>query len=152
MSKIDVSEKTLIIVHCADTYETMDIGVEEITQWHKARGWITIGYANVIRRDGTVENGRDLDGDGDVADEVGAHARGFNKQSIGICLAGGKGANGEAQCNFTNSQFRSLKALVEHYERRFPGIKTLGHCDLPGVTKACPTFSVKMWRENVGLD
>lgn len=145
MSKIDVSpNKDLLIVHCADTPTSMDIGVEEITEWHKARGWITIGYAHVIRRNGVVELGRDLDGDGDVADEVGAHAAGFNTRSIGICLVGGKGDNGAAQCNFTRAQCKSLRALVLYYERRFPGIKTIGHCDVND-EKACPCFNVKLW-------
>lgn len=145
MSKIDVSpKKDLLIVHCADTSVSMDIGVEEITKWHKARGWVTIGYAHVIRRNGVVELGRDLDGDGDAADEIGAHAAGFNKRSIGICLAGGKGDNGAAQCNFTTKQWKSLRALIMYYERRFPGIRTIGHCDV-NAEKACPCFNVKLW-------
>lgn len=153
MSKIDVSpNKTLLVVHCADTYEHMDIGVEEITEWHKARGWRTIGYAHVIRRNGVVELGRDLDGDGDAADEIGAHAKGFNKESIGICLVGGKGDNGAPQCNFTKKQMRSLAGLVLYYERRFPGIITLGHCDLPGVEKACPTFNTALWYNEFMLE
>ena len=153
MSKIDVSpNKTLLVVHCADTFASMDIGVEEITSWHKARGWVTIGYAHVIRRNGVVELGRDLDGDGDVADEIGAHALGFNTQSIGICLVGGRGRNSSAQCNFTTKQMRSLEGLVLYYERRFPGIKTVGHCDLAGVTKACPTFDVELWYKESVLE
>ena len=40
-----------IILHCSATRPTMDIGVEEITEWHKQRGFRTIGYHYVIRRD-----------------------------------------------------------------------------------------------------
>ena len=52
---------THIVIHCADTYEDMDIGAEDIRKWHvEERGWSDIGYHKVIRRDGTVEDGRDL--------------------------------------------------------------------------------------------
>lgn len=55
-----------IIVHCSATKPSMDIGVEAIRQWHMNKGWSDIGYHYVIRRNGVVELGRDLDKDGDV--------------------------------------------------------------------------------------
>ena len=109
-------KKTMIIVHCADTLATMDIGVEEIRRWHvEERGWDDIGYANVIRRDGTIELGRDLDGDGDVADEIGAHAAGFNAQSIGVCLVGGRGANGPRTVSLTKKISMELRVTIPRY-------------------------------------
>jgi hypothetical protein len=39
----------------------MDIGVAEIDKWHRGRGFYMIGYHDVIRRDGSVEQGRDID-------------------------------------------------------------------------------------------
>ena len=50
-----------IVIHCAATTEDKDIGAEEIRGWHLQRGWLDIGYHRVIRRDGTIENGRDLE-------------------------------------------------------------------------------------------
>lgn len=132
---------TLFVVHCADTPESMDIGAEEINQWHLDRGWAGIGYSWVIRRSGKIEKGRDLDNDGDVLEEVGAHAAGFNAHSVSACLVGGKGG-----FNFTDAQMASLDFLVNDMEARFPGIEVLGHCDLPGVTKGCPCFDVREWR------
>lgn len=140
-------KKTLLVIHCADTYATMDTDVEDINRWHIARGWTTGGYAHFVKRDGTIQAGRDLDSDGDVSDEIGAHVAGFNKQSIGICYAGGMGVNGAPQFNATPEQMRSLKFLVDEYETRFPGIETIGHCDFPDVEKACPVFDVKAWRK-----
>lgn len=127
-----------LIIHAADTPATMDIGAAEIDRWHKDKGWAAIGYHHVIRRDGTIEKGRDLDGDGDVTDEVGAHAAGFNEGSIGICLVGGK-----PDFNFTMAQLKMLVFLVGEYKSRYPEIEIMGHRDLPGVTKACPCFDVK---------
>jgi N-acetyl-anhydromuramyl-L-alanine amidase AmpD len=120
----------------------MDIGAAEITDWHvNGNGWSAIGYHFVIRRDGTVEKGRDTDNDGDVFDEVGAHAKGFNKNSIGICLVGGM--NG---FNFTRAQMMALDTLIDTINHIHADIEWLGHCDLPGVDKQCPQFDVKAWR------
>jgi N-acetylmuramoyl-L-alanine amidase len=129
------------VIHCADTPASMDIGAAEITVWHKKRGWTTIGYHHVIRRDGTLEKGRDLDGDGDVLDEVGAHARGFNADSIGIVLVGGK-----PRFNFTMAQLRSLFFLMDEYEMKFPDIEWDGHYELDD-GKQCPMFDVNALRE-----
>lgn len=134
-------EIDLGIIHCADTPADMDIGAAEIRDWHKARGWRDIGYHFVIRRDGTIEKGRDIDGDGDVFDEIGAHAKGFNKNSIGICLVGGMGG-----FNFTSEQMKSLDKTMFIVDNVYPEIEWCGHCDLPGVDKKCPQFDVKSWR------
>ena len=32
----------LIVIHCSDTYARMDIGVNEIRQWHLQRGSTTL--------------------------------------------------------------------------------------------------------------
>ena len=59
----------------------VDTTVADITRWHVARGWTTIGYHFVVRRDGTIEPGR-------PTTQQGAHVRGLNHCSIGICLSG----------------------------------------------------------------
>ena len=40
----------MIVIHCSDTYDHMDIGVQEINRWHLDRGWSGNGYPFVIRR------------------------------------------------------------------------------------------------------
>lgn len=141
----------MLVIHCADTTPDMDIGAREINDWHvKERGWKAIGYAYVIRRSGALELGRDLDKDGDVVEEVGAHAAGYNANSIGICLVGGKSKKGGAENNFTPHQFKMLAWLVGELESKFPGCDVLGHRDLPGVTKQCPSFDVREWRKSIG--
>jgi hypothetical protein len=139
-------KKTLLVWHCAATRPDMDVDVEDVRRWHKERGWLDIGYAGFIKRDGTIQKGRDLDGDGDVTDEIGAHAAGFNAESIGWCYAGGMGANGQPQYNPTPEQLAAMKFITDETEARFPGIEVLGHCDLPGVQKSCPVFDVRAWR------
>jgi N-acetylmuramoyl-L-alanine amidase len=137
----------MIVIHCSDTHPSQDIHASDIDRWHREeRGWDAIGYAYVIPRDGTLELGRDLDGDGDVCDEVGAHAAGFNTESVGICLVGGRDIDGNPEFNFTFRQMKMLNYLCIELESQFPTITaTVGHNDLPGVTKKCPCFNVYEW-------
>ena len=130
-----------VIIHCSATPPSMDIGVEDIRQWHINRGWRDVGYHFVIRRDGTIEEGRHVD-------EIGAHARGHNLRSIGICYVGGVDADLEPQDNRTPEQIEAMWELLFSIELVHGKLDILGHCDLPGVTKACPSFDVKEWLRN----
>lgn len=92
---------THIIVHISDS----EFGsAREIRKWHLARGWKDIGYHFVILNGtilprftipcltGSIELGRPLDGDVFLEDnEIGAHALGYNANSIGICGIGKDG-------------------------------------------------------------
>lgn len=131
-----------IVIHCSATKPDQTIGVKEITEWHKKRGFNTVGYHYVIRRDGTTEDGR-------PNQQVGAHAKGFNKTSIGICLVGGLDENGNPQPNFTTEQVRSLRTLVAFLKQTYKisSDMVIGHRDLPGVNKQCPCFQVNHWME-----
>lgn len=133
------SKTEYIVIHCADTYERMDIGAADIRKWHvEERGWSDIGYHKVIRRDGTIETGRDID-------VSGAHAAGFNAVSVGVCLVGGRGEDDEAENNFTPQQFESLQEVIDELWTKYPEAKVLGHRDLPDVQKQCPAFDVRDW-------
>ena len=128
-----------LIVHCSATPETMDIGVEEIRRWHRQRGWLDVGYHKIIRRDGTVEDGRPITAPG-------AHARGFNHVSIGICLIGGVESDvKKPEANYTHAQWDALEALIRDLLVMHPDAEVLGHRDLPKVNKDCPSFSVREW-------
>ena len=81
-----------IIVHCSATQEGKEINAAEINLWHLKRGWSGIGYHYVVLLDGTIEYGRSIY-------KQGAHVKGGNKGSIGICYIGGveseRGSNGK---------------------------------------------------------
>lgn len=126
-----------LVVHCAATEPTMDIGLREIRQWHRERGWLDIGYHYVIRRDGTVETGR-------PKDVIGAHVEGHNYESLGICLAGGIDASGKPENNFTEAQFASLRILLAQLKGDYRSAQIVGHRDLDP-KKACPSFDVASW-------
>lgn len=125
----------LIVIHCADTYPHMDIGVKEIDQWHKERGWKGVGYHYVIRRDGTIETGRQ-------ENEIGAHVTGHNRFSIGVCWVGGKGEDGSPQDNRTERQKQALRSLINGLYSKYPDAIITGHSDL-NAGKVCPCFNVQ---------
>ncbi|WGH28282.1 lysozyme [Pseudomonas phage 10P302A] len=132
-----------IVIHCAATKATMDIGVREIRQWHVQQGWLDVGYHFIIRRDGTIEHGR-------PHDVIGSHAKDYNSRALGICLVGGIDAKGKPEDNFTEAQWVSLKAQVEAMKRLYPQAQIVGHRDLDS-GKACPSFDVAAWRKTTGI-
>ena len=121
-----------IIVHCAATREDRDFTVEDITRWHKARGFATIGYHYVIYRDGSIHEGRPLE-------QIGAHCVGHNKHSIGICYIGGCASDGKTPKDTrTPEQKEALLSLLRRLKARFPNATIHGHRDF--AAKACPSY------------
>ena len=94
-----------IIIHCSATKEGQDFNANDINNWHNAKGWNGIGYHYVIKLDGTVEQGRPVE-------ISGAHTKGHNKGSIGVCYIGGLDANGKAKDTRTPEQVNSLRVLI----------------------------------------
>jgi N-acetyl-anhydromuramyl-L-alanine amidase AmpD len=131
---------TQLVVHCAATRPSLDVGVDEIRQWHRHQGWSDIGYHWVVRRDGTVEAGR-------REELIGAHVSGHNRESLGICLVGGLDEHGDPAPTFTEEQFASLRALLNDLLAKYDlsDDAILGHRDFPNVAKACPSFDVRHW-------
>lgn len=125
-----------IFVHCSATKASQDVGVREIRQWHKEQGWLDVGYHYIIRRDGTIEAGRD-------EGAVGSHARGYNNTSVGVCLVGGIDAKGKPEANFTDAQMESLRALLGELKARYPDAAIMAHHDV--APKACPSFNLQHW-------
>ena len=137
---------TSVAIHCSATRPSMDVGAKDITAWHKKKGWRTIGYHWVIRRDGTLEKGRD-------EAIAGAHVEGHNANSIGVCLVGGVSEKDftKAESNYTPRQWATLKRLCADLARRYPAAVFKGHCDYPKVHKACPSFDARAWAKEQGL-
>ena len=128
-------EITKIIVHCSATKPSMNIGASEIDSWHKERGFNCIGYHYVITREGKLEKGRHIG-------RSGAHCKGHNYNSIGVCLVGGLDENGGACDNFTDAQKKTLIDTLNFLTTTFD-CSVLGHRDIPGVQKSCPCFDVR---------
>ena len=109
------------------------------------RGFRDIGYHYYITRDGHLHEGRPLD-------QVGAHCRGHNRHSVGICYEGGLNASGIPADTRTSAQRKTLLILLRRLHLQFPSAIILGHRDLsPDLNgnglieshewlKACPSF------------
>ena len=127
-----------IIIHCSDTRadwmkdQSVERKVAEIDGWHRARNFRMIGYHYIIDRDGSVVAGRPLD-------RAGAHVRGRNRTSIGVCLIGGHGSSQTDAFadHFTPEQDTALRALIEQLQDQHPSIRMVtGHSTYSA--KACP--------------
>jgi len=142
-----------VVWHCSATPPSRDIGAGDIDYMHKQRGWDGIGYGLVIRRSGKLELGEDFS-------KQGAHAKGWNSKSVGICLVGGVDADGNAQNNFTDEQWVAAKHVFEFFTLLYPKAEHLGHRDLSEdrdgdarimrheFMKDCPCYSVLQWIQN----
>lgn len=95
------------------------------------------GYHIIIRRDGTVEDGRELS-------MSGAHARGYNSKSVGLCMIGGVGDDRVTpEDNFTDDQWTVLHRQLVALKGIYPQARIIGHNEIS--SKACPSFDVQQW-------
>jgi len=123
-----------IIIHCSATPEGRDVSTETIRQWHLKRGWSDIGYHYVIELDGKVVPGRPLE-------RVGAHCRGENTGSIGVCYVGGVNEEMIPKDTRTEAQRAALHSLLFDLTDNFAGATIHGHNEFS--SKACPSFNVQ---------
>ena len=134
-----------IILHCSASDEKDDDNVHKLRMLHTCAkdrviswgqykyincfGWKWIGYHHFITRDGLVHDCRPIT-------ETPAGVKGFNENSIQICLGGLE--------QFEPVQFRSLARVIKNYMEAFPAIKLdriFGHRELNN-KKECPVFNV----------
>ena len=131
------SKRTIskIILHCSATPEGRDVSVDTIRDWHLSRGWRDIGYHYVIYLDGTMVNGRDVN-------ITGAHTKGENEGSIGICYVGGVNESFDAKDTRTPEQRLALDNLLTALLELYPKAKIHGHNEF--ARKACPSFDARV--------
>lgn len=145
-----------IVIHCSATPNGRWTTVADVDRWHAAAGFRRnppirvarlhnpdlkhIGYHWLIYTNGGLATGRH-------PSEAGAHVRGLNACSIGLCLIGTD--------RFAPEQWTQLAAQVRHLGALF-GIPmqradesngwrgVCGHRDT-GANKLCPGFDVGDW-------
>ena len=110
----------LIVVHCSATKADRDFTEQDLEVCHRRRG---PGYHFYIRKNGDIKTTRPIE-------KIGAHARGYNAQSIGICYEGGISERGRPEDTRTVWQKHSLRVLVRTLLVDYPGCKVCGHRDL----------------------
>ncbi|MEA1960470.1 MAG: N-acetylmuramoyl-L-alanine amidase [Bacillota bacterium] len=95
-----------------------DVSALDIHRWHLNRGWSGNAYHFIIRQNGQIELGR-------AAEVIGAHTKGFNHDSIGICLTGDF-----TQYTPADGQMCSLVKLTHYLEDQYGKLELNRHCDL----------------------
>lgn len=137
----------LIVVHCTATRADTDFTQKDLLRAHRARGMKMVGYHFYIRKDGYIWSTRPLE-------LPGAHALGYNRESIGVAYEGGLSSRGLPADTRTLSQKRSMRALIRMLKKDYAIGKVCGHRDLSpdrngnGVLeqaewlKQCPCFDV----------
>lgn len=125
-----------IVVHSSASPEGREDTIEDIDRWHRARGMRGVGYHYVIELDGVVFEGRPLS-------MQGAHVRGWNAHSIGICYIGGTDNTRQRNAKDTRTpeQKRSLEYLLTDLKTMFPDAEIVGHGNLAAT--ACPSFDAR---------
>lgn len=129
-----------IIFHCSATRPDFDLSVDELRRWHvDGNGWRDIGYHYFIKRGGAVFHCRPVP-------MTGAHVRGHNRGSIGVCLEGGfgSGADDAFDDHFTAAQRDAALKLITDLEHCLGLLALHGHNEF--AAKACPGFRVSSGR------
>jgi N-acetylmuramoyl-L-alanine amidase len=137
-----------IVIHCSATKVTSDYTPEQLKKDHIARGFKTWGYHYYVRKDGAIIPMR-------PPSEIGAHASGYNANSIGICYEGGLDPACKPADTRTPQQRETLTNLIGELIAQYPIKHIDGHRDLSpdadgnGIVeprewiKQCPCFDVK---------
>ena len=132
-----------IVVCCSGTPVNDDWGSREMDIEGRKEGLLEGGFHKVIKRDGTVEDGRDIDSAGGFLHYEMNRAKHTptNKNSIGVVLIGGGTGTGQSDCNYTLEQFKSLKCLTDELKMEYPDVvEIIGHRDIFHTTE--PHFNV----------
>lgn len=153
----------LIVLHCSATrngdplFSPGQTPIQFLDAVHKAKGFLRgkiassrfnptlghIGYHYVIYTNGAIVAGR-------AEEEIGAHVKGHNSDSLGVCLIGTD--------RYTAAQWSALTGVLAALTKRYPRARVVGHRDLsPDLNgdgtiqprewlKTCPGFDVAAWQ------
>jgi N-acetylmuramoyl-L-alanine amidase len=130
-----------IVLHCTAGPQTQT--VENILDyWKRKLGWSHVGYHHLIRPDGSVADLQPI--------ELPTNGvAGYNYKSIHISYIGGVDKNNVPIDNRTEEQKQAQIVLLKKYHAMFPDAVIQGHRDFPNVKKACPSFDVKQWLNEI---
>jgi N-acetyl-anhydromuramyl-L-alanine amidase AmpD len=132
----------MIVIHQTGTTTGT---LESVRRYHmQTLGWSDVGYHYLLTRDGRVHKGR-------ANSEVGAHCKGDNATSIGICCVGRGNALPVGAGYMTQAMWDGLLRLVGQLMSAYhiPVTRVVGHRERPSGRaqgKTCPGFGVAVIR------
>lgn len=116
-----LNKLSMIVIHHA-THSSAT--VSDIHRWHLENGWSGFGYHFLITKDGKIYKGR-------PENTIGAHAKGYNNISLGICMQG----NYDVE-KLSEIQFEAFIGLCQYLCDKY-SIRTIkGHRELKATR--CP--------------
>jgi LysM repeat protein len=110
----------IVIHHAAHSSATVDA----IHRWHLEEGFRGFGYHFLITKKGQIYRGR-------PKNTIGAHCKGYNKSSLGICLQG----NFEVE-KVSKTQLEALIELCQYLCSKYSICTIKGHRELRSTS--CP--------------
>lgn len=144
-----MSRKTHIVIHCTATAEGRDVKASELDAWHKAKNFepwenpatnklVFAGYHYLVHIDGSTEQLRDPEARGQHCPQ-----QNMNNAGISIVYAGGIDKTGKPKDTRTTAQKSAILELIRRIRSKFGNLQVIGHKDVKGVAKACPSFDAK---------
>lgn len=143
-----------IVIHCTATPPKREVSVMELDGWHKAQRFepytkpdgsaVYAGYHLLVHLDGSYERIR-------PDEHRGQHCAqdNMNNRGIGICYVGGVDNNNKPCDTRTEAQKKTLLTLVRTMRVKYPKAQIIGHRDVQGVAKACPSFDARKEYANI---
>ncbi len=146
-----------LVLHCTATPEGREVTSDEIRAWHTdpvskgGRGWKQVGYTDMIHLDGSVERLVNNNEDANVDPwEITNGAKGYNSTSRHVVYVGGLSKDCKTPKDTrTAAQLESMERYVKDFRRKFPDVAIVGHNEL--AAKACPSFNVPKWLQEIGI-
>ena len=122
------STKYIALHHAEASKATVD----QIDDWHKARGWSGIGYHFYVRKDGYIYRGRPIN-------KIGSHVLGMNDCSVGICAEGSY-----MKEDMPNKQKKAICELIAYIkDNYYPNAEIVGHKEIG--SSDCPGSNYPLW-------
>ena len=123
-----------IVIHCSYTKVGQKVTVDDLDNFHQAKGWACCGYHWVIYQDGSIHPGR-------AEKFAGAHVKHYNQHAIGVCYIGGTDCEFEPADTRTREQKIALDAVLQTLKAVWPEAEITGHKDWEAT--ACPSFNAR---------
>ena len=129
-----------IVIHSTKTKSSENLSAKDITLKHRKEGFFHNAFHFIIKRDGTVEDGRDIEMSGAILPINQPLIT--NQNSIAIALVGGLSQDGvNLDTNFTYEQYASLRELVKRLKKKY-NVEVVG-CRNAINSKSCMSFDVQ---------
>jgi N-acetylmuramoyl-L-alanine amidase len=144
-----------LVIHCTATPEGRVVTPGDIKKWHlspppQGRGWKQVGYSDMITINGELINLVPYNEDSNVDRwEITNGATGINAFSRHVVYVGGCDRDMKPKDTRTPEQLRTLSEYVWSTIEKHPDILVAGHNQF--AKKACPSFSVPDWLDDIGV-